>query len=308
MLKTRTTSASTSVATSGDVHDDLRAKVVPLHGPKELGDAVRAHEKAKQENQPANQEMAVGSQPDPDAVVLGIADPQSRLNKTGSLEDQPDQHVVVLALTDPKSRLNNMRTVREQPDRDAVVLGLAGPKSQLKKVGTHEDQPDQEIVRLAELDVAKVQVARVLFSTGESMNRDLLSSRPRGTRRPSVTLEEIPQTDRPANRDVAVTQKRPQRFWITGGKLHGKSFFVAFAKNSLTKSEICRLHKVGVDGPELTTQIQTSNSLSSKSRKCKSFGWFAKVENPLATRLCAHVLAEPADKCRPCESQLLRKS
>ena len=75
----------------------------------------------------------------------------------------------------------------------------------------------------------------------------------------------------------------------------------------MTKSEFCRLHKVGVDGPEMTTKIQTSNSLSSKSRKCKSFGWFAKVENPLATRLCAHVLAEIADNVQALRNPDLEK-
>ena len=104
-----------------------------------------------------------------------------------------------------------MGTLREPPDEDVVVLGLADLQSRLDKVGAHEDQPDQEVVRLAELDFPNEQVVRVVFSTGESMNRDLLSSRPRGTRRPSVILEGLPQTDRPAGRDVDVTQKRPQR-------------------------------------------------------------------------------------------------
>ena len=98
-------------------------------------------------------------------------------------------------------------------------------------------------------------------------------------------------------------RKVPSGVRVAGDQLHGNTIFVTSAKNSLTKSEILSLYKVGVDGPEKTTTIQTSNSLSSKSMKCTSFGWFAKVENPLATRLCAHVLAELADKCRPCETQ-----
>ncbi len=38
-------------------------------------------------------------------------------------------------------------------------------------------------------------------------------------------------------------------------------------------------------------QVQTLSSLCSKSWNCPSFGWLAKVERPLATRLCAQVLA-----------------
>ena len=56
------------------------------------------------------------------------------------------------------------------------------------------------------------------------------------------------------------------------------------------------LHNVGVDGPETCTKNPDVKSFTSKSMKCQSCAWFAKVENPLAPRMCPHVLAELADK------------
>ena len=54
----------------------------------------------------------------------------------------------------------------------------------------------------------------------------------------------------------------------------------------------------------MTATVLTSDSLSSKSRDCRSFGWF---ENPLATRLCAHVLAELADSVQALRNPALEK-
>ena len=65
-----------------------------------------------------------------------------------TLRDQPDQEVVVLGLADPKSRLNKMGTHKDQSHRDVVVLGLAEPPVDLTKWGLTNHSDDHREVHV----------------------------------------------------------------------------------------------------------------------------------------------------------------
>ena len=71
-----------------------------------------------------NKMETLEKQSDQGAVVLGLADHQSRLNKMGTRENQPNHDVDVLGIADLQRRLNKMGTLEEQPGLDVVVLKL----------------------------------------------------------------------------------------------------------------------------------------------------------------------------------------
>ena len=56
----------------------------------------------------------------------------------------------------------------------------------------------------------------------------------------------------------------------------------------------CRVWKQA----ETTAKVPTSNSLSLMSLKCRSSGWFSRMENPWAETCCPHALAELDDQVR----------
>ena len=73
---------------------------------------------------------------------------QRQLDTLGTLEDQPDQDAVVLGLADPQSRLNKMGTLEDQPDPDVDVLGVAGSQSIPTAATREHDDPREFLERV----------------------------------------------------------------------------------------------------------------------------------------------------------------
>ena len=84
-------------AASRDVHDDFRTKVVPPHGPKELGDTFRGLEKTIKKVDLQNQEVAAGESgawglpEEDDDVDVPLAELEVQSRDLEQVEDQDEK-------------------------------------------------------------------------------------------------------------------------------------------------------------------------------------------------------------------------
>ena len=108
--------------------------------------------------------------------------------------------------------------------------------------GSHEPVTNQTRadVKLAELKVLEVLVFLVLREARASVGHEIVVLVPSQNLTTKCELQGIPKTNRLASRAVNVTQNFLSGVQIVDDELCGNSFFLTFAKSSLTKSELLK--------------------------------------------------------------------